>query len=69
MKKLTIVELAKYYNRDRSTILRWIERELFPNAERIESPLGNYWLVPESDLKEFIEPKAGRPKKLELKAA
>lgn len=67
---LTIAELAKHYNRDRSTILRWIERELFPNALLVESPLGNYWVVPSGDLKNFDEPKAGRPRKQsQLKAA
>lgn len=59
---LTIAELAKQFKRDRSTVLRWVERNLFPNARLEESPVGNYWLIPASDVKNFKEPKRG-PKK------
>jgi hypothetical protein len=68
---LTISEIAKEFKRDRTTVLRWIERGLFPNARLEESPLGHYWTVPASDLRNFDKPKAGRPKKenSKLKAA
>lgn len=68
-KVLTISELTRKFDRDRTTILRWIERGLFPNARLEESPVGSYWLVPESDFRNFTEPKQGRPRKQILKAA
>ena len=59
---MTVAQIAKKYKRDRSTVLRWIERGLFPNAEMKTSAPISYWVVPASDLKDFREPKPG-PKK------
>jgi len=64
VKNRTIVELAKYFNRDRSTVLRWIEQNRFPNAELVESPLGSYWVIPESDVENFKTPERGRKRKI-----
>lgn len=63
---LKISEIAKKFKKDRTTVLRWIERGLFPNAEILENPLGNYWVIPESDLKNFVIPKRGGKKKSEV---
>ena len=35
----------------------------FPNARKESSPLGEYWLIPEGDLKEYQNPGRGRPAK------
>lgn len=59
MKELTIVEVAEKTNRNRSTVLRWVKRNLFPNATLKNSPLGEYWVIPEGDLKNFKSPKPG----------
>jgi hypothetical protein len=59
---ITIAELAKKYKKDRSTVLRWVERSLFPNARLEESPAGSYWLIPVSDTEGFDPPKPGRKK-------
>lgn len=61
-KNLTIVEIAELYERDRSTVLRWIEQNHFPNARLIGSPVGNYWEIPASDTKNFTPPTRGRKK-------
>ena len=59
-KAMTIQEVARQFNRDRSTVLKWITRGLFPNAEFIESPVINYWVIPAADVESFKEP---RPRK------
>ncbi len=59
MKELTIVEVAEKTNRNRSTVLRWVKQNLFPNATLKNSPLGDYWIIPEDDLKNFKAPKPG----------
>ena len=61
-KTLTIAEIAEHYKRDRSTVLRWIEQNHFPNARLVESPVGNYWEIPASDTKNFNPPARGRKK-------
>lgn len=60
--KLTIAKIAKQFKRDRTTVLRWIEHDYFPNAKLVESPAGNYWEIPYGDLKDFVTPVRG-PKK------
>lgn len=60
MKYLTIPEVQKKYKKkDRTTVLKWIHAQFFPNAEKKISPLGSYWLIPESDLVGFTPPKRG----------
>ncbi|MGI8545362.1 MAG: helix-turn-helix domain-containing protein [Aridibacter sp.] len=63
MKYLTIPQIAEKKQTDRSTVLRWVKRNLFPNAELKESPIGSYWIIPETDLSNFILPRRGRPRK------
>ena len=63
MVKLTSAQVAARLGRAHSTIRLWCNRKLFSNAERIDTPNGGYWLIPESDLKDFKGPKPGRPPK------
>ncbi|HEX8139719.1 MAG TPA: helix-turn-helix domain-containing protein [Pyrinomonadaceae bacterium] len=65
MKKLTTMEVAEHLNAARSTVNLWCRQGKFPNAEWVKIPMaqGGYWLVPESDLKNFTRPKLGRRKK------
>jgi|GEM_PF-5976217 len=59
-KELTVSELALRYNVEKRIVLGWIQRGLFPNAKKEQSPFGvEFWIVPESDLKGF-EPQKGR---------
>jgi len=60
---LTVAQIAKKYNRDHSTVLRWIDHEYFPNAQLIETPAINFWMVPGSDLQGFSPPSPGPKKK------
>lgn len=60
MAKLTSAQVAERLGRAHSTVRLWCNRKLFPNAERIDTPNGGYWLIPESDLKNFTPPKLGR---------
>lgn len=62
MKEFTIAEVAEKYHRDRSNVLRWIKAKKFPNARMIIAPIGNYWMIPETDLKNFRSPRRGPQK-------
>ncbi len=46
------------------TVRAWLSKNLFPNAKLEETILGKVWLIPESDLETFEQPKAGRPPKI-----
>ena len=63
MRYLTIPQIAEKQNIDRSTVLRWVKKNLFPNAQLEESPIGSYWLIPENDLTNLTLPQRGRPRK------
>lgn len=60
---MTIAQIARQYNRDRSTVLRWVEGNRFPNAVKRETPAGEFWEIPSRDLKGFEMPKRGPKKK------
>lgn len=59
MREFTISETAERFKRDRSSVLRWIQSNKFPNARLVTSPLGDYWMIPESDLDNFEIPRRG----------
>lgn len=65
MKEFTIAEVAVRFERDRSSVLRWIQSKKFPNARLVSSPLGDYWLIPENDINSFERPTPG-PKKSKI---
>jgi predicted site-specific integrase-resolvase len=69
MEKLTTSQVAERMNVGQSTVNLWCRQGRFPNAQRVETPQGGYWLVPQSDLTNFEPPKIGRPstKKLDKK--
>lgn len=62
-KEYSVTELAEKYNVNRRIVLGWISGGKFPNAHKVEPPVGKpYWLIPESDLKGFAPPsRPGRP--------
>jgi hypothetical protein len=65
---LTVKEVAEITGASVNSIRVWLndekkKRERFPNAERATSPRGDYWLIPESDLKGYQNPGRGRPPK------
>ena len=59
MKTFTIKEIATKTKKDRSTVLRWIGKNLFPNAKLRQAPSGEYWEIPVSDFERFEMPKRG----------
>lgn len=61
-KKYTAKQVAELLGANRATISAWCRDGKFKNAKKVESPTGDYWLIPEGDLKD-VEIKMGRPKK------
>jgi excisionase family DNA binding protein len=59
--ELTAAQVAERLDVGRSTVNLWCRQGRFPGAHVEESPVGDYWLIPESDLKNFEPPKMGRP--------
>ncbi len=62
-KYLKASEVAKKLGVKHVTVRAWLNRGLFPNAKLEETIAGSIWLVPENELKNFIKPETGRPKK------
>lgn len=63
MNDLTARDISKLFNVDKRVAQGWIQRGLFPNAYKEETPfLGEVWRVPIKDLENFVQPQAGRPK-------
>jgi hypothetical protein len=67
-KMLTIREVSEITGASASSIRVWLSDEekraqRFPNARKEDSPIGSFWLIPESDLKGFEARKRGRPLK------
>jgi predicted site-specific integrase-resolvase len=62
-KMLTVREVADRFDVASSTVRMWLKEGLLNGAELKESPAGQYWVIPETILREFNKPKAGRPRK------
>ena len=43
------------------TVRLWCKDGRFPNARLVDHPLGDYWVIPETDVKAFVPPEMGRP--------
>jgi len=61
---LSTADIATRYDVDESTARLWCKQRKFPNAKRV----GRDWIVPESDLANFVKPPMGRPPKPETEA-
>ncbi len=64
----TIREAAQVMGASESSIRVWLSDESerakrFPNARKESTPIGDYWLIPESDVKGYKNPGRGRPRK------
>ena len=55
-------DVAKRFDVTSYAVKNWIKIGLLPNAKLEENVAGSVWLIPESDLKDFIKPEMGRPK-------
>jgi hypothetical protein len=60
---LTVGAVAERLDEAERTIRNWIKRGVFAGARREGTPRGPYWVIPESALKDFVSPMAGRPSK------
>lgn len=59
---LTVKEVSNKTGIPISTVNLYCRQKKFPNAAKTESPIGAYWLVPETDLPLVKTRKPGRPK-------
>lgn len=59
---LTTQEAAEQLGVAYQTVMAWLYQGKFPNAQKEETPRGDYYLIPQSDIKGFEKPKRGRPK-------
>jgi hypothetical protein len=67
-KMYTIRQAAQLTGASESSLRVWLSNDAervkrFPNARKETSPIGDYWLIPESDLKSYKNPGRGRPRK------
>ena len=67
-KMLTIREVAEITGASVNSIRVWLgnneERaKRFPNARKEETPLGAYWVIPETDIRGYKNQGRGRPPK------
>jgi uncharacterized protein YjcR len=59
--ELTSTQIAERLEVSPATVRLWCSQGRFKHARLVEHPRGDYWLVPESELKTFSPPKMGRP--------
>jgi hypothetical protein len=69
-KILTIREVAERTGASVNSIRVWLGNEelrqkRFPNAKKASSPIGDYWVIPESDIRGYKNQGRGRPQKPE----
>jgi hypothetical protein len=67
-KMYTIREAAQLTGASTSSIRVWLSDEAerkkrFPGARKESTPMGEYWLIPETDIKDYENPGRGRPRK------
>lgn len=58
-KTLTAKQIAERYGVAASTARAWCLNGTLPGAYQKETELGSFWVVPESDLINFVPPKPG----------
>lgn len=66
MKKETLLkarQIAERLGVQPITVRVWLKDGKFPNAKLEQTPAGDVWLVPESDVENFNKPERGRPQK------
>ena len=61
-KELSTSEVAARYGVAARSVRDWCARKLFPNAYEQRTARGPVWVIPESDLENFMPPKLGRPR-------
>jgi hypothetical protein len=59
--ELTTADVAVRLGRPERTVRLWCKQGRFDGAHAVSTPRGDYWVIPESALKNFQEPERGRP--------
>lgn len=67
-KMYTIRQAAEITGASIASLRIWLANDeerskRFPNARKESSPIGDYWLIPESDIEGYKNPGRGRPAK------
>ena len=62
---LTVRETAGRIGAAESSVRLWVRQGKFAGARLEETPVGSYWMIPETALSSFEMGKAGRPQKPE----
>jgi len=60
---LTAREVAARLGAGESSIRVWAREGRFPGAALVKSPVGSYWLIPDTALAGFVKRERGRPPK------
>jgi len=63
VKMLNIKEVVERTGIARSTVSLYCRTKRFPNASKVSTPFGEFWLIPETDLEFVKKRKPGRPSK------
>ncbi len=66
---MTTAQVSERLDTPERTIRLWCKQGRFNGARVMETPRGSYWLIPESDLKNFQKPQPGRPPKAKAEAS
>jgi hypothetical protein len=59
---LTVKQVSEKMGIGVSTVNLYCRTGRFPNAKKEESPIGQFWLIPETDLTLVRKRERGRPK-------
>jgi len=68
-KMLTVREAAAKIGAAEISVRIWAKAGRFSGARKEETPMGEYWLIPESALEGFENPGRGRPPKPKTESA
>ena len=63
VRMLTVKEVSEIKGIGVSTISLYCRNGIFPNAKKETSPIGEFWLIPETDLALVKKRERGRPTK------
>jgi hypothetical protein len=62
-KMLTVKEAAAKIGAAEISVRIWAKGGRFPGARKEQTPMGEYWVIPENALKGFENPGRGKPRK------
>lgn len=57
--ELTTSQAAEQLEESDRLVRLWCKQGRFPGAHLVDHPRGDYWLIPASDLDNFVKPKPG----------